>query len=77
MSSLSNPSNDFAKLKSDATQMAEENARLRSTNAKMLAAPRYALTFLQEGIPATANFDWSKEAVAKIQGALAEAERDP
>ena len=53
MSSLSDPSNDFAKLKSDATQMAEENARLRTINAKMLAALRYVLTFLQEGLPAT------------------------
>ena len=66
MSSLSDLSNDFAKLKSDATQMPEENARLRSINAKMLAALRYVLTFLQEGLPATANFDWSKEAVAKM-----------
>jgi len=24
------------------------------------------LTVLQEGLPATANFDWSKEAVAKM-----------
>jgi len=77
MSSPSELSSDFEKLKSDATQMAKENARLRSINAKMLAALRYALTFLQEGLPATANFDWSKEAVAKIQDALAEAERDP
>jgi hypothetical protein len=77
MSSLSDPSNDFAKLKSDAMQMAEENARLRTINAKMLAALRYVLTFLQGGLPATANFDWSQEAVAKVQDALAEAERDP
>ena len=41
-------------------------AELRSINAKMLAALRYVLTFLQEGLPATANFDWSKEAVAKM-----------
>jgi hypothetical protein len=53
MSSLSDLSIDFAKLKSDATQMAEENARLRNINAKMLAALRYVLTFLQEGLPAT------------------------
>jgi hypothetical protein len=77
MSSPSELSGDFEKLKSDATQMAKENARLRSINAKMLAALRYVLTFLQEGLPVTANFDWSKEAVAKIQDALAEAERDP
>src|SRR5215471_8358857 len=51
MSSLSDLSNGFAKLKSDATQMAEENARLRSINAKMHAALRSALTFLQEVFP--------------------------
>jgi len=56
--------------------MAEKNARLRSINAKMLPALRYVLIFLQEGLPATANFDWSKGAVAKIQDALAEAQRD-
>ena len=77
MSSPSELSSDFEKIKSDATQMEKENARLRSVNAKMLAALRYALTFLQDGLPPTANFDWSKEAVAKIQDALAEAERDP
>jgi len=49
--------------------MAEENARLRTINAKMLAALRYVFTFLKEGLPATANFDWSQEAVAKVQDA--------
>jgi hypothetical protein len=46
MSSPSELSSDFEKLKTDATQMAKENARLRSINAKMLAALRYVLTFL-------------------------------
>jgi hypothetical protein len=64
-------------LAADATQMAEENARLRKINAQMLAALQYVLPLLQEGLPATVNFDWSKEAVAKVQDALAEAERDP
>jgi hypothetical protein len=41
MSSRSDLSDDFEKLKRDATQMAEENARLRSINATMLAALRY------------------------------------
>jgi hypothetical protein len=67
---------DFKKLTTDATQMAEENARLRKINAQMLAALQYVLPLLQEGLPATVDFDWTKEAVAKIQAALAEAERD-
>ena len=43
----------------------------------MLAALEYALPILRDGLPATVNFDWTKEAVAKVQDAIAEAERDP
>jgi hypothetical protein len=77
MSSFSDFSDEFEKLKRDATQMSEENARLRSVNAKMLAALQYLLPLLQQGLPATVDFDWTEEAVAKVQDALAEAERDP
>jgi hypothetical protein len=38
---------------------------------------RYLLPLLQQGLPATVDFDWTEEAIAKIQDALAEAERDP
>ena len=38
---------------------------------------RYVLPLLQQGLPTTVNFDWTEEAVAKVQDALAEAERDP
>ena len=47
MASRSDLSDDFEKLKRDATQMEEENARLRSINAKMLAALRYLSPLLQ------------------------------
>jgi hypothetical protein len=77
MSSASDLSSDFEKLKSDAAYVAEENARLRSINVKMLDALRYVLPLLQQGLPATVNFDWTEEAVAKVQDALAIAERDP
>jgi hypothetical protein len=77
MSSSPDLSDDFDKLKFDAAQMAKENARLRGVNAKMLAALRYVLPLLQEGLPASVDFDWTREAVAKVQDALAEAERDP
>ena len=77
MASPSDLSSDFEKLKSDAAQVAEENARLRSINVKMLDVLRYVLPLLQQGLPTTVNFDWTKEAVAKVQNALAEAERDP
>jgi hypothetical protein len=70
-------SDDFNKLKFDMAQMVKENARLRGVNAKMLAALQYVLPLLQDGLPATVDFDWTREAVAKIQDALAEAERDP
>jgi hypothetical protein len=77
MSFRPNLSDDFDKLKFDMAQMEKENARLRDVNAKMLAALRYVLPLLQEGLPATDDFDWTREAVAKVQDALAEAERDP
>jgi len=77
MTSASDRSSDFEKLKSDAAHVAEENARLRSINVKMLDALRYVLPLLQQGLPATVNFDWTEEAVAKVQDALAIAERDP
>jgi hypothetical protein len=77
MSSRANLSSDFEQLKLDATQMAQENARLRGSNAKMLAALRYVLPLIQQGLPATVDFDWTKEALAKIQDALAEAQSDP
>jgi hypothetical protein len=77
MTSASDRSSDFETLKSDAAYVAEENARLRSINVKMLDALRYVLPLLQQGLPATVNFDWTEEAVAKVQDALAVAERDP
>jgi hypothetical protein len=55
---------------------AEENARLRKVNSQMISALEYVLPLLQRGLPATVDFDWTKEAVAKVQDALAEAERD-
>ena len=55
--------------------MADENARLRKINAQMLAALRYALPILEEGLPETVNFDWTKEAIANVQNAIAKAER--
>jgi len=67
---------DFEKLTADATQMADENARLRKINAQMLAALQYALPILQQGLPETVDFDWTKEAIVKVQDAIAEAERD-
>src|SRR5258708_22803447 len=56
--------------------MADENARLRKINAEMLAALQYTSPILQDGLPETVNFDWTKEAIAKVENAIAEAERD-
>ena len=43
----------------------------------MLAALKFALPVLRDGLPGSVNFDWMKEGVAKAQDAIAEAERDP
>jgi hypothetical protein len=56
--------------------MADENARLRKINAQMLAALHCALPILQQGLPETVNFDWTKEAIDTVQKAIAEAESD-
>ena len=77
MSSRSDFDSDLEKLTTDATQMANENARLRGTNAQMLAALQYALPVLRDGLPAAINSDWIRETVVKVQEAIAEAERDP
>lgn len=76
MSSRADLDSDFERLKTDATQMANENARLRRINAQMLAALQYALPVLRDGLPMTVTFDWVKEAIAKVQDAIAEADRD-
>ena len=76
MSSGSDLHRDFENLTADAAQMADQNARLRKINAQMLAALQYALPILQQGLPETVNFDWTKEAIDKVQSAIAEAESD-
>jgi len=77
MSSRAGLAGDFEKLMSDATHLADENAGLRRLNAQMLGVLQYVLPILQEGLPATVDFDWTKEAVEKVQNAIADAERDP
>jgi len=77
MSSRSDLDTDLAQLTSDTTQLTNENARLRRINAGMLAALKFALPVLQDGLPESVDFDWMKEAVAKVQDAIAEAEGAP
>ncbi len=74
MPSRSDLHRDFENLTADAAQMADENVRLRKINAQMLAALQYALPILQQGLPETVNYDWTKEAIDKVQNAIAEAE---
>ncbi len=76
MSSRSELHRDLENLTNDAAQVADENARLRKINAQMLAALQFALPILQQGLPETVNFDWTKEAIDKVQNAIAEAESD-
>lgn len=76
MSSRADLNDDFEKLRSDATQLSDESTRLRGLNIQMLAALRDVLPILQEGLPATVDYDWTKQVIEKVQGAIAEAERD-
>jgi hypothetical protein len=77
MSSRSDLDADFTQLTTSVAQLKDENARLHKINAQMLAALELALPVLQDGLPASVDFDAMKEAVAKVQNAIAEAERDP
>jgi hypothetical protein len=75
-SSRADPNREFAQLKADAMALVDQNDRLRKINAQMLTALRYSLPLLEEGLPASVDFDLIQEAVAKVQGAIAQAERD-
>jgi hypothetical protein len=77
MSSRADLDNDLERLIADSRALADENDRLRSINAEMVAALESALPVLQEGLPAVVNVDLAKEAVAKVQAALGKAESDP
>ena len=67
----------LGKLATDARQIADENARLRRINTQMHAALQCALPILEDALPETVDYDCAKEAVVKIQNAIAEAARDP
>ena len=63
---------DLDQLVIDTTRLANENGRLRRINAQMLAALKYVIPILRDALPTSVNFDWA----AKVQDAIAEAERD-
>jgi hypothetical protein len=76
---LSPPSDlaaDLAEWPEKRVKLAGENARLRRTSAQMLAALTAALLLLRDVLPASVGFDCAGEALAKVQHAIAEAERD-
>ena len=77
MSSRADLDNDLERLIADSRALADENDRLRSINAEMVAALESALPILQEGLPTVVNVDLAKEVVAKVQVALGKAESDP
>jgi hypothetical protein len=77
MSSRADLDTDLERLIADLRALADENDRLRSINAEMLAALESALPILEEGLPAVVNVDLAKDVVAKVQAALGKAESDP
>jgi hypothetical protein len=77
MSSRADVDTELVKLTADITQLADENDRLRMINSEMLAALQCALPLLQEGLPGSLDQDCAKEAVAKVQNAIAKGESDP
>jgi hypothetical protein len=76
MSSNSDLDADLDQLVIDKTRLANENGRLRRINAQMLAALKYVFPILRDAVPTSVDFDWTKQGVAKVQDAIAEAERD-
>jgi hypothetical protein len=67
---------DLSRLVADATELADENDRLRMINAEMLAALQSALPILQEALPAIIHLDSAKEVVVKVQAAIGKAAAD-
>jgi hypothetical protein len=76
MISHSDLQSDLKKLTNDTAQMANENDRLREIKVQMLAALRDALPILEDCLPGTADPDWTEGVIAKVQKAIADAERD-
>jgi hypothetical protein len=69
---------DLAQLRTDVKRLGDENAKLRKINAQMIAALNSALPVLRDGLlPVSVNFDAINAAVAKVENAVAEAEREP
>jgi hypothetical protein len=77
MPSRSDFDTDVARLTDDTAHLTRENGRLRRVNGQMLAALKYALPLLRDALPEAIDLDWTKEAVAKVQDAIAEGECDP
>jgi hypothetical protein len=77
MSSRADLDADLGRLTKDASQLADENDRLRRINVDMLAALKYTLPILQNGLPEAVDFDWVNEAIVKVQDAIGQAESDP
>jgi hypothetical protein len=76
MSSRSDLQSDLERLTNDATQVANENTRLREINSQMLVALQMALPIPQVCLPGTVDPDWTEQVIAKTQNAIADVERD-
>lgn len=67
----------IAGLTSSVQQLKQQNSELREINRKMLAALNHALPILRDGLlPASVNYDAINAAVASVEDAIAEGERD-
>jgi hypothetical protein len=77
MSSRADIDTDLGQLTADMTRFALENDRLRTINVEMLAALQFALPVLEDGLPESVDLYQLKAAIAKVQNAIAGAERDP
>ena len=76
MSSRADLDGDLSRLVADATELADENDRLRMINAEMLTALESALPILQEALPAVIALDSAKDVVSKVQAAIGKAASD-
>ena len=76
MSSRADLDGDLSRLVADATELADENDRLRMINAEMLTALESALPILQEALPAVIPLDSAKDVVLKVQAAIGKAASD-
>jgi hypothetical protein len=77
MSARAEADTDLVLLTGAVTRLEGDNARMRRVNVQLLAALKYALPVLRDGLlPDSVDFDAVQDATTKVHDAILAAERD-